>query len=126
MWRCPSVILRTPKFLNTKSNEACSSGRQQQDVLIRARSASTGPLAVPPVMVVGFSGYHSHLSARQKRFQATINPPNSHRILPSLRNRCSGGKFVVSRTGAAYNAHATRSKLEIPAYISQFRPCYQQ
>ncbi len=73
-----------------------------------------------------YANYPFHLSAGEKRFQATLNPPNSHRILPSLRNCCSGGKFVVSRTREAYNAHAIRSKSEIPAHISQVQPCYQQ
>jgi hypothetical protein len=48
-----------------------------------------------------YANYPSHLSAGQKRFRATLNPSNSHRILPSSRNRCSGGKFVVSGTGEA-------------------------
>jgi hypothetical protein len=73
-----------------------------------------------------YANFTSHLFAGQKRFQAKLNPPNSHRILPLLRNRCSGGKFVVSRAGEAYNAQAIRSKSEIPVYISQVQACYQQ
>src|SRR5260370_25953663 len=57
-----------------------------------------------------YANYPSPLSPDQKRFKATLNLPNSHLILRSLRNRCSVGKFVVSRTGEAYNAHAIGSR----------------
>ncbi len=78
---------------------------------------------------LSFSKSYAHcpslISAGQKRVYAALNLPDSLRILPPRGNRYSGGKFVVSRTGEAYNSDAIGSKSEIPAYISQVPSCYQ-
>jgi plastocyanin len=56
----------------------------------------------------------------KKRFQATLHPPNSRHILPWLRNRCSGGKFVVSRTGEAYTPQAIGLNRTLRLIIHEF------
>src|ERR1039457_3595312 len=60
---------------------------------------AANPLSSP----ISYANYPSHLSPGQKPFKAPLNLPNSPLILPSLRNRCSGGKFVVPRAGEAYD-----------------------
>ena len=62
---------------------------------------SSDGAADPLSSLKSYANYPSHLSPDQKRFKATLNLPNSHLILSSLRNRWSGGKFVVSRASEA-------------------------
>jgi hypothetical protein len=54
-----------------------------------------------------YKKYLPHLSPGQERFEAILNLANSYLSLPFLRNRRSGGKFVVLKFGEAYDAQVS-------------------